>query len=602
MNSQNPPAGNRRNFSCIEPLEARIAPAVLFVSTLKDITDVAHDTGSLRDAIFNANAATGDDTIIFQTIQATPLTGTIVLTSDLPAITDGLTINGPILGKSNGIIINGNKHEIFSILSGNVTLTDLTVMHGQAQYGGGIYINDADRTIQLTDLAVKGNHAVGPNPGDTGYGGGINIAAGTVTITNSKITGNFCIGAKGDAPRGAGDAYGGGIISRGTLTLTDSIVSGNLAKGGNSLAGTGRGGGGAYGGGIYCSQSTGNVTIQHSIISGNKSIGGAGGSGAKGTAGTGGGDGGDGGYGNGGGVYNWQGTLSISDSTISGNLAKGGNAGNGGTGGADGNGGTGGAGDKIWGGGVSNHSGSASASIADSTISGNKVVAGKAGLGGAGGLRGAHGANGAAGSADGGGVYSDQTLDISGVTIAKNSARDGGGVFIHGGTATILNSTIAKNNASRDGGGFTLAGGDVQIFNSTIAFNKANAKSGFGGGLDIFNVNTVDIISTIIAGNTAKNSADIDTSGAVSVGFTLIQQNIDPADFNDLGNNLIGVNPLLGKLGNNGGPTQTILPAANSPVIDAGSNPDNLTTDQRGIGFARVIGTSADIGAIEATV
>jgi hypothetical protein len=54
----------------LEVLESRIAPATFVVSTLKDLTDDAHDTGSLRDAIFlaNANAAVGGDDIVFQTI------------------------------------------------------------------------------------------------------------------------------------------------------------------------------------------------------------------------------------------------------------------------------------------------------------------------------------------------------------------------------------------------------------------------------------------------------------------------------------------------------------------------------------------------------
>src|SRR5207237_986994 len=52
-------------------------------------------------------------------------------------------------------------------------------------------------------------------------------------------------------------------------------------------------------------------------------------------------------------------------------------------------------------------------------------------------------------------------------------------------------------------------------------------------------------------------------------------------------------------LANNGGPTQTIALQATSPLVNAGSNPAALTTDQRGTGFVRVSGTAADIGAFE---
>src|SRR4051812_43896359 len=65
------------------------------------------------------------------------------------------------------------------------------------------------------------------------------------------------------------------------------------------------------------------------------------------------------------------------------------------------------------------------------------------------------------------------------------------------------------------------------------------------------------------------------------------------------GNNLApGTTLLLGPLGNNGGPTQTLQPQTGSPLIDAGSNspvPRGVASDQRGTAFARVLGTSVDI-------
>jgi len=58
--------------------------------------------------------------------------------------------------------------------------------------------------------------------------------------------------------------------------------------------------------------------------------------------------------------------------------------------------------------------------------------------------------------------------------------------------------------------------------------------------------------------------------------------------------------PQLAPLANNGGPTQTHALMIGSPAIDAGANPFFFTNDQRGTGFARVVGTQADIGAFEA--
>jgi hypothetical protein len=63
--------------------------------------------------------------------------------------------------------------------------------------------------------------------------------------------------------------------------------------------------------------------------------------------------------------------------------------------------------------------------------------------------------------------------------------------------------------------------------------------------------------------------------------------------------NLTGLDPKLGPLKNNGGLTATMLPAFDSLVRGAGSNPDALATDQRGV--ARPA-TGVDIGAVEVSV
>ena len=64
----------------------------------------------------------------------------------------------------------------------------------------------------------------------------------------------------------------------------------------------------------------------------------------------------------------------------------------------------------------------------------------------------------------------------------------------------------------------------------------------------------------------------------------------------DLGDQL-NVDPLLGPLQDNGGPTftQALLPG--SPAIDAGDNTDAPLFDQRG--FARIVNGTIDIGAYE---
>jgi hypothetical protein len=64
-------------------------------------------------------------------------------------------------------------------------------------------------------------------------------------------------------------------------------------------------------------------------------------------------------------------------------------------------------------------------------------------------------------------------------------------------------------------------------------------------------------------------------------------------------NNILGQDPVLGPLANNGGPTQTHALLAGSPAIDKGSNPNALAFDQCGTPFVRTSGAQTDIGAFE---
>ncbi|HKH35611.1 MAG TPA: choice-of-anchor Q domain-containing protein, partial [Rubrobacter sp.] len=76
--------------------------------------------------------------------------------------------------------------------------------------------------------------------------------------------------------------------------------------------------------------------------------------------------------------------------------------------------------------------------------------------------------------------------------------------------------------------------------------------------------------------------------------------------FGTSNNSLSGVDPMLGPLADNGGPTETHALLEGSPAINKGNNafavdPDGnpLQFDQRGQGFARIVGGSVDIGAFE---
>src|SRR5260370_19849276 len=73
---------------------------------------------------------------------------------------------------------------------------------------------------------------------------------------------------------------------------------------------------------------------------------------------------------------------------------------------------------------------------------------------------------------------------------------------------------------------------------------------------------------------------------------------------NGVNGNLVGsagnpIDPLLGPLDDNGGPTLTHALMPGSPAIDAGNNAYATDWDQRGEGFPRIVNDIIDIGAFE---
>jgi len=209
----------------------------------------------------------------------------------------------------------------------------------------------------------------------------------------------------------------------------------------------------------------------------------------------------------------------------------------------------------------------------------------------------------------GGGIYfaNGGSLVVENSTVSGNRSTNsaGGGIYFYGtitaGGFAIRNSTISGNSAATNSGGLYIGylTSAALIQNSTIV-NNTVAGAGGGGGIRLFNNSTpVALVSTVVANNTGAGAPDV--SGAVTASFSLIRDQTG-ATITDNGNNLpAGTNPLFATAGlaNNGGPTQTIALQPGSPLIDKGSNPATLATDQRGAGFARVGGTAADIGAFE---
>src|SRR5262249_28196708 len=120
----------------------------------------------------------------------------------------------------------------------------------------------------------------------------------------------------------------------------------------------------------------------------------------------------------------------------------------------------------------------------------------------------------------------------------------------------------------------------------------------FGGGVYAQNSGTtaVTLRNNILAANVANGAPNNCVAALTSGGGNL--EDTAPSQCGLTGpGDRAGVSPLLGGIGNNGGPTLTQQLLAGSPAIDAGTGSGCPSTDQRGV--ARPIGGACDIGAYE---
>jgi hypothetical protein len=200
------------------------------------------------------------------------------------------------------------------------------------------------------------------------------------------------------------------------------------------------------------------------------------------------------------------------------------------------------------------------------------------------------------------------SVTISGSTISGNVAGNAslklpgyfGGIAMYGAygaPALIENTTITGNSAASVNGGL-YATRIVRLVNSTIAFNIGETGAGylgpFSAGVHV-DAPWLDLSSTIVANNATTGSLD-DLSGSAEVigANALVRVATIPMPADTLTDD-----PMLAGLGFNGGPTPTHALLPGSPAIDRGNNDAGLANDQRGVGFARVAGAGADIGAYE---
>lgn len=238
--------------------------------------------------------------------------------------------------------------------------------------------------------------------------------------------------------------------------------------------------------------------------------------------------------------------------------------------------------------------------LTDSTLAGNSAIATVPG----------EDANGGGAAALFGGV------DLLRSTVTGNAVDGVGGGMAAGlyfyarrqpqarGAISVYDSTVAGNSARF--GGAMAAAADMALYNSTVAFNESadGGAVGFVSESNWFPSYGLLVESTIIASNTtgpapghAADLAKFPPPNVIVIGDHNLIGAADPAI--TLPPDTLRDDPLLQSLAWNGGPTETLALAPESPAIDAGSNPLAYPTDQRGDGYARVAGPAADIGAFE---
>lgn len=192
----------------------------------------------------------------------------------------------------------------------------------------------------------------------------------------------------------------------------------------------------------------------------------------------------------------------------------------------------------------------------------------------------------------GGAICNGGILTILNSTFNDNTALQlrGGGAIFNYGTLHVSNGTFGGNTAAGGVGGAIHNGflgglvGGAQIDNTTISGNTAAAGQPGGGGIyNRFGL-PIYVQNTIIANNIPHNCGGAQLA---TEGFNLSSD--QSCDLDGAGD-LNGVDPALGPLQNNGGPTWTMALRFGSPAIDAGNRSGcrdwlgrRIATDQRGM-------------------
>ncbi|MDB5336917.1 MAG: conserved repeat domain protein, partial [Planctomycetaceae bacterium] len=271
-------------MSSLELLEERVVPAVYLITGTADGTGtvtpsstpgIDFNATTLRGAILAANASVG----VADTIELPGGTYSLTLTgaSEDAAASGDLDITGDltITGSGNATIDGNNTDRVFQVISGNVTLSALTIEHGLTSgAGGGVLVSGGQLT--LLGALITANSSQGLNTtvpfatGGSGLGGGLAVTGGSASLRNSTVSNNTAIGGQGivGGEGFGGPADGGGVYASGTVTIENSTIAFNSATGGQGAFSTGS----AAGGGIYLTAGTPSPVIGSTIIAENTAV------------------------------------------------------------------------------------------------------------------------------------------------------------------------------------------------------------------------------------------------------------------------------------------------------------------------------------------
>jgi CSLREA domain-containing protein len=232
---------------CALGLLAAVLPAQATTIPVTTNLDTVADDGacSLREAVIAANTDTASGTSAGE-CPAGSENDTIVIPPVTIALNGHLDINSVVELVGGGAAStaveaspgdDGLVHDsVIWITGGQVTVRGFTIRNGNAQAGGGLYVQAG--TVEIRDALIAGNQAT------TGGAGMYVLPAASVTVRRTTFDGNRAVGA-----------FGGAIWNQGTLQVLESLISNNEAN---------------RAGGISNSASTASLVLINTTVSGNK--------------------------------------------------------------------------------------------------------------------------------------------------------------------------------------------------------------------------------------------------------------------------------------------------------------------------------------------